>query len=487
MAYVSDSKWDIFISYPLEAEAWTSRFAQELRVETQLSGVRDLQIYYAGRDWRLGAASVDMLDAARNSALFVAVLNRDSLVEVEKQKRFLLREMEKFRESGAVKDRFCPILLYPVDPSQLSEAMPIDGPEAFWNTNSNFFYDEGDGIPLLLTPDSEPKRGEYRRRVEKVAHQLRVLLDELRTRSEEARINNQGPFAGKTVFLAGKGVDTYVEEEWQTVRRALLGDGATVVPAPERNDVSRQTDLEALRNADLFVQLFYFDQLDDAKAQFEAAAAEAASRTDKADKPLPILRWRKRNPDPKADSLRLEKLPEEDQVFCECSLTGTFEEFKSAISDKLEELRKPPPPPRLADEGPYLYIAADKSDRDFAIKLQARAREYTVADVMTRDETQQREDFIAGLTQASGIVFLYGNAEASFIEAWSKEFIRNASLSKLRPKFANRKWLYLAPPEKGPSGELMLPFDVRNEGSQEAFTLEGIEKICAELCGDSHR
>ena len=56
---------------------------------------------------------------------------------------------------------------------------------------------------------------------------------------------------------------------------------------------------------------------------------------------------------------------------------------------------------------------------------------------------------------------------------------------KLLPKFKNRKWLYLAPPEKGQSEELMLPFELRVEGSQTEFTLEGIEKICAELRGVS--
>jgi hypothetical protein len=32
----------------------------------------------------------------------------------------------------------------------------------------------------------------------------------------------------------------------------------------------------------------------------------------------------------------------------------------------------------------------------------------------------------------------------------------------------------------------MLPFELRVEGSQTEFTLEGIEKICAELRGVSH-
>jgi transposase len=32
MGYVPDFKWDIFISYPMEAETWTKRFAQDFSV-----------------------------------------------------------------------------------------------------------------------------------------------------------------------------------------------------------------------------------------------------------------------------------------------------------------------------------------------------------------------------------------------------------------------------------------------------------------------
>jgi hypothetical protein len=395
--------------------------------------------------------------------------------------------MDNFQKSGPVKDRFCPIPLYPVDPSQLKEAMPIGNPEAFWNINLKFFYEEEDGIPLRMQSDSEPKPGEYYKRVQKVAHQLRELLDKLRTRrSDEARINNQGPFVGKTVFLARKETETFIDKEWQTVRSTLLSDGATVVPAPEGDGGTPETDVEALRRADLFVQLFHgLDQLDNAKAQLKAAEAEAKLRTGRTGRPLPILRWRRKHIDPKREWALFQTLDEEDQKFCEGARTGSLEDFKLAISEKLEELSSPTPPPPPADRQPYLYITADECDRDLAIKLQARARERTLADVMTRDESRQRQDFVEGLTQASGIIFLYGNAEAKFIEAWSKEFIRNAGLSKLLPKFTDRKWLYLAPPVKGQGGELMLPFELRVEGSQKEFTLDGIEKICAELCSVS--
>jgi hypothetical protein len=417
MAYVGDYEYDIFISYPMEAEAWTRRFATDLLDGTELPAAIAPCIYFAGKDWRLGGTSDNMLEAAPKSALFVAVLTRDALSE--HHKRFLTKEMDNFQKSGPIKDRFCPIPLHPINSSQLKEAIPTKNPEAFWNTNLTFFYDEGDGIPLRLKPDSEPKPGEYSKRVQKVAHQLRELLEKLRSsRSDEARINSHGPFAGTTVFLARKDTETYIESEWLTVRNTLLSDGSTVVPALERNDGSRDTDAELLGRADLFIQLFHgLDRLEDAKAQLKAAEAEAEFRKSQTGKLLPILRWRKKHFNATADTNFLRNLLEEDQKFCQSAQTGTLEEFKLAISDKLQELRNPPHPPPPPDPQPYLYITADKFDRDLAIKIQARAREHTLADVMTRDETRQRHDFIEGLTRASGIIFLYGNAEARFIEA----------------------------------------------------------------------
>ena len=488
MAYVSEFEWDIFISYPMEAETWTKRFVQDLCDGTELPAAIQARIFFAGKDWTLGSTSDKMLTAAGNSALFVAILTRDSLSD--DHKRFLSLEMENFKKSGPVENCFCPIPLYPIDASKLKGAVSINNPTAFWNTNLTFFYDEGDGIPLRMKPDSEPTPGEYNRRVQRAAHQLRNLLDKLQTtRSDETRINKQGPFVGRTVFLARKELETYIDREWQTVRSTLLSDGSTVVPDPERDSGGGpQADVEALRRADLFVQLFHgLDQLDNAKAQLKAAEAEAKLRTGRSVTSLSILRWRKKHFDPKKDLAFLQALDEDDKRFCEGARTGSLEDFKLAISEKLEELSSLTPLPPTADQRPYLYITADGCDRDLAIKLQARARERTLTDVMTRDESLQRQDFVDGLTQASGIIFLYGNAEATFIEAWSKEFIRNAALSKLLPKFRNRKWLYLAPPEKGQNEELALPFEVRVEGSPREFTLDGIDNICVELCSVSTR
>jgi hypothetical protein len=468
MAYVPGFKWDIFISYPMEAEAWTKRFAQDLVDGTELPAAIGSRIYFAGKDWALGGTSDDMLDAARNAALFVAVLTKDSLGE--EHKRFLRQEMEAFQKSGPVKGRFCPLPLYPVDASQLKMVMPTDNPDAFWNTNMNFFYKDGDDIPLRLKPDSEPQPGAYGKKVEKVAHQLRDLLDKLQvSRSAEVRINEHGPFSGKTVFLAPRDPESCIpEQEWQSIKKLLLDDGAKVLPEAPTAEAERA----AVARCELFVQLFTAsDLLDTARRQLNLAqTAKAAGQR------LPVLQWRKKL---RAESL--EGLAAPDREFCEGAdvRTGLLEEFKIAIREELS--KPPPPPPPGEDDKPYLYIAADTPDLALAGELQEAARKRTVADVMTRDETQRLKDFEDGVTHASGVVFLIGNTEVAFVEGWLKVFIRNAALAKLRSKFKNRTWLYRAPPPEKPK-KVNSPIDLREEGSEKVFAIEGIERICAELC-----
>jgi hypothetical protein len=198
---------------------------------------------------------------------------------------------------------------------------------------------------------------------------------------------------------------------------------------------------------------------------------------------IPILQWRKKVPTPRLDSAILESLDAEDREFCEGEdvRTGLLEDFKLAIRDKLDELNKPAPQDPNGEK-PYLYIAADTTDLHFARLLQAAARKRTVADVMVQDEGKRREDFVDGLVQASGVIFLYGNAQREFVDLWLKEFVRKTRLLKVRPRLAA---LYQAPPEKTKEQEPLVPIEeLRTEGSQKEFSLQGIERICAELCGD---
>ena len=77
--------------------------------------------------------------------------------------------------------------------------------------------------------------GEYSKRIQKVAHQLRRTAQKAAKQQVGRGANHShGPFAGTTVFLARKDTETYIEREWLTVRNTLLSDGLTVVPALEQ-------------------------------------------------------------------------------------------------------------------------------------------------------------------------------------------------------------------------------------------------------------
>jgi TIR domain len=465
MTYVPAFTHDIFVSYPMEAEEWTNQLVEELRQAPGLAALKQLKLYFAKSDWRLGQASEDMLDAARNSALFIAVLTRDAVSE--EQSRFISREVRAFRESGSLNGRFCPIPLHPVNSQELSRLVPSENPQSFWNTNLEFFFKE-DGVAMWLEPSVEPRQGDYRKRVTKLSWHLRDRLDELKTRQRTDSAGKKGPFAGKAVLLARKEAD--IEREWHEVETLLRNDGVTLLSADEL-PLGTGGSNDAPQMPDLFVQLLSpLDPTENAKAQL--AAIEALGS-------VPILQWRKQT-NPKLLAL----MDEDDRMLFDGPrvVAVGLEEFKRDIREKLKELARPRAEIRGYEEKPYLYITADTPDLRYAREVQAVARKRTVADVMLEDESERRADFEEGLKRAAGVVFLYGDAERRFIDRWLKEYVRKTSLLQVHPKLVA---LYQAPPKKTADAEPLVPFDeLRRVGSQEEFSLEPIEEICAELYRD---
>lgn len=468
MAYVPGFKYDIFISYPMEAEKWTAQFVQALQTTSgsDLAPLRDLKFYFAKDNWQLGQISDEMLEAVRQSALFLAVLTKDSIFDA--QSRFLARELKAFRESGNLNGRFCPIPLHPVPGAELSKLMPLDNAQAFWNKNLEFYF-ESDSIPIWLEPSNEQRAGDYNICVVKASWYLRKRLDEQKSRgSESGTAEKKGPFSGKSVLLARKEPD--VEREWNDIRELLLNDGVNLLADDGAGGGAFDFDA-ALQRADLFVQLLSpLDPTETAKAQLAAVEARGS---------IPILQWRRRINNPKL----LDGMADGDRKLFDGShvIAGGPDEFKRAIREKLKELaqRRLPVPKR---DKPYLYITANSPDLQIARAVQVAARKYTVADVMSEDKSERRKDFAKGLKQAAGVIFLYGDADRQFIDRWLKEYIRATRLLNVYPKVAA---LYQAPPKKKAEEEPLVPFDeLRTIGSQEKFNLGAVEQICAELCCD---
>jgi TIR domain len=473
VAYTPCFKHDLFISYPTEAQGWAKQFHADLQADMWLAAAK---IYFAPKSWELGEDSDGMLDAAGNSAVFVAVLTPDSVRE--NSSRFLRKEMDAFREASPLKRRFCPILLAPIDSAQLSRAMPTGNPDAFWNANLEFYYLE-DGIPLRLEQNDE----RYKKAVQKAAYQLRKRLDEIQRGAGEGAASN-APFEGMTVYLAPNATYSSVEREWQDIRSLLRNDGVCVVPSARSEGDAATTGPEskAAEDAVLFIQVFSAHEVNHAKAQLETF------ETGKSGKPIDVLQWRKKFEENNIDWAVLKELKQEDREFCEGAQTGLLEHFKVEIrrnlGAKLAKIKaaqeRPSAPPSPSDQ-PYIYIAADTPDLRLARQLQKTATERAVAVIMNEEETQRREDFESNLALASGVVFLHGNATRRFVELWLNEFVKKTRLLKLHPKIAA---LYEAPPEKTDDERPSPPIKLRIVGSQKEFTIAGIEKICAELCDD---
>jgi hypothetical protein len=440
----------------MEAEGWTDQFLKDLRRAPGLASLKQIDFHFAKVDWELGQISEDMLNEARQSSLFLAVLAEGSVSQ--SQSRFFGLEMKSFRESGPVNGRFCPIPLFPLTGHQLSKLMPLENEQAFWNKKLEFFYIE-DGIPLWLRPGSE----DYSKRVEMASWYLRHRLDDLIARQAALqRSEEKGPFAGKAVLLSHSEPD--MQREWKEIRELLRNDGVTILG---QDEVGFAADLP---KAILFVQILSpLDATDRAKSQLRVVESLES---------IPILQWRKYI-NPKL----LERMDEDDKrLFAGPHvLVCGLEEFKRTIRERLKQLMKAPPPPSK-HEKPYLYITADEPDLGFARKLQATARKKTDADIMETNEENRRADFEEGLKQAAGMVFLYGDAERYFIDRWLKEYVRKTRYLKVHPKVAV---LYQAPPKKKAEQEPLVPFDeLRTVGSQDEFSLDAIEQICAELNRD---
>jgi hypothetical protein len=464
MAYVPQFAHDIFICFPMEVREWAKQFRHDLTDETLLSGATGLDV--ALSPFESGQSSDSMLEAARNSALFVAIITADSFAEIvtedsfgETRVRFLQREMEAFRESGPLEGRFCAITLYPGMGAKITKAMPTESPDAFWH-EQEFFFEGRRRLRLGVGHDDE-----YRAKIEIAAIQIRSRLDELKAKQTAKK--GAPDYAGKKVLLSAK--RAAIEADWNRIFRVLKNDDVVVLPAndiPSESPAYEKAFNDAIKDADLFVQIFSALDVTLAKAQNAAVAAHRS---------IPILKWRKLGGDKAFDAAHLASLSDQDRQFCEEARTELITTFAIEVRDKLAALSKRTPE-LIGTDKLWLYIAFDKPDQGFARALQAAARKIAIAEAMPQNETREAH-FVQGLERAGGVVFLYGDPECrEFIEFWLSKYIR---MEKKPPLVA----LYEAPPQKTEEQEPMSPIELFTVGSKDQFTLTGIDDIYAKLGG----
>ena len=442
MTYVPGYDFDIFISYPREAnfEAWVEKFHSKLkgRFDLILPGVR---IYFDKRDYRAPNHKDSMLRAAASSALFLPILAPAFVIKG----KFTLLELEAFQKSRGEPDRIAIAELYPFEKDRPAA---LDGP------NRNKFYQDAEPHTPL-----EPGSKSFETRVAMLANHIRDRLDEL------------AALRRKTILLARCANE--VRDYAKLIGEDLRAAGFEVLPEEDYPDERRRFEERFkadLTRADLFVQLLGPLTAGESGPEADELALSAFQYDEARRVGVPALQWAARDTDPAKISGELGK-----------RLLGgpdvrvmSFNEFKKAIKEALGRLINGDG----ADGGKRdsgVYIAADRADGEYVDRLKQ-----VLIDLGFRDyELLRPEDSLANLKDvietAYAFVLLDGNADRDFVNNWLRNYRRLRSTCKKHPPV---EALVYAPP---PRQDKASPPDVHFDGLHrfmppEEFPQKGLEE-----------
>lgn len=472
MAYIPGYKYDVFISYPRESNRadpqgtqWVREFHRclETAINQRIPSNEHPAIYFDDHDFEGGQHSDSLIDAARNSALFLAIVSPPYVAPG----KFTLRELRAFCDAHQNRSQvIVSVYFLPIDdalrPPELENPRRIE----FYLTNES-------NVPVPLTSRGD----EYISKVHTVAHHIKNRLDELRRGSSSSTVTEPiGPLTGKTVLLS-KVMDDLVDTR-DEVRVHLERLGAAVLPEgefpPWGPDFVREFKAQ-LPRADLFVQLLSkvrSDKRDDETlscAQFQHRTALEVGKD--------IMQWR--------DPSDISKVQHYDKALLEGAAAMGLEQFKNAVRKKLEQQPSPAPVPIERGVDPFIYITAADEDLSRAFELKEIADTLGAAKIM--EDEDKLKDFRKQVADAEAVVFLYGDAPRKFVDDWLATYLKWRT--KQVKKSPQMEVVYYAPPPKSGSTQKLRTGwkGLREYGSQDTFSAEDIYKIFAELRRGSAR
>jgi hypothetical protein len=449
--YSPDCDWDIFISYPNEADVpgvdnagWVSTFCNYFKNKISLKTRHDVRTYYDRE--QLGASDhleSDILKAARKSFIFVPILSPRYFA----QGKFAWQELKAFCEGRDVTGRIFPIYIEPV-------ARPDRDPSVRGLKENKFYKGQGDRTATLAP-------NEYIVELQHIAGQIVRRLSPVATLS------------GKTIWLAER--EASLKEEWEQIRGYLEDElRLNVLPAydypadPERLRSEVESDL---KKADIFVQLLspedevlHHDEHpgDISRAQLQSDAAKRENQRRWKDngnggqRISGLLQWRK-PVRPGIFKYWNEALLNGPDV-----IAGSLADLKLDIVAKFEELKKPEvveekkaPDGNAQVEKKLLFINAAQDDKAIADDLFQRALKLLGNNPLwtakrspyegTPEELQQALDDNLALCNAVWLV--YGRLRASWVDRQLSYFSKILPRRKA-PLAKEQRPILLVPPSE---------------------------------------
>ena len=425
MAFASRYRYDVFVSYAhaddtpdTSGVGWVSQFVAclEVALRQRLGGTDELRLYFDHSHLHANHVLDDLLAAARDSAVFLAIASRSYAM-----RDWTKRELDAFVRGADDLHRLFAVECLPLDDGEVYPAPLQDHKRVeFWHVNSPHSQT---AMPLSAALDPL----QFHRRIHDVADQIRRQLGLLRTASAKvappaAHADRTLPApAGpqRTVLLAQVTEDLEVERE--QVRRYLEQYDVAILPSgtyPQDGARFREAFESDLARADLFVQLlggFVGRAPPDlpegyTRAQFAAAAAHKVE----------ILQWRR--PDLDMNALANER--HRELLSGEHVMATGLEGFKTEVLRRA--LRPPAPIDGKAALDSLVFVNADRDDLEIARQIQQEFLNHALPVAIPKLEggsaEEIRTDIEESLIECAALVLVYGRTSPFWVRSQLRLF-----------------------------------------------------------------
>jgi hypothetical protein len=486
MAIIKGFEYDLFVSYAHsdnfgeDERGWVTQFVNRLRAALiQKLGIPgEVMIFRDSGEVRANSRLPDLLAAARQSAIFVAI-GSPSYVEHE----WTLRELEAFADKL---DDLSRVFLVECLPLNSHQHYP---PPLNDHIRTQFWKPSGSrNIPKPLSPQGDADDFDTMMRTlatdigEKLLA-LRLLPQAAKARlqsdsfSRTAAPGNRGAAAQtsapkKTILLAQTTEE--VEDESDQLRNFLQQYDAeiAVLPAsgyPQGGEAFKSAFQLDIARTDLFIQLLgkrigrMPPDLPEGYTRFQAQAAKSSH--------VPLLQWRR----PDLDLGAVSDPAYRTMLESETVIASGLEAFKLQV---LKEVRKGKEKARPSKSG-TVFINADSKDREVAKEVKKECLQNALTAILPWAGPQTeatRRDLEENLIDSDVLVFIYGDTTYEWIRGQLRLF------NKIRPRReAPPKLLAICtgPPPK-PDIDVSFP-DAQLIECPSGWNLEAIRKLLAEF------
>lgn len=460
MSYSRTFKYDLFISYASandideagRGKGWVAEFVECLRqvLRSRLFGTNELSIYYDAHTLGGNHELASLQEAARDSALFLAVAS-----SAYKERSWTQKEIQAFCERADHTSR-----LFAIEYLPLFKGDSYVGPLA--DRKMIRFWDDGNdyGIDTTLTFGTDKYRGRINQLASQIAGSLQMLRNEAATPAAASSGSARArPAADPISDLADAIAEQRAADEHGAVKLVvgqtasdMDGDaerlgayfaerGYPVVDAAnlrQGGEDFKAEFREALRDAAVFAlpigalsgrtppdlpEGYYATQL--------AIAAELGIKT---------LIWRR----PTVEIAEIANPRHAQLVDGPHVIASTYNAFLEEVRNALAAAAEPRRGGNGEPQHGLIFIHADKTDRVAALKLHNELGLRNIESAVPMFEgpaTDIRNDLIESLTSCDTLLLLHGQSGVGWLRAQFR------ALSKLRPKMTARvKAVGVGPP-----------------------------------------